>query len=108
MAGTGTAWRPPRACDDYWSEYKHCKSLLHRFHCYYTLGEAPSCQQWKADYHTCRDWEKHQTTEAKEALRGSERQRVAQQQKHAPVWELRKKPPADWHLPLDYRNPKDS
>ncbi|XP_041084331.1 UPF0545 protein C22orf39 homolog [Polyodon spathula] len=108
MADTGTAWRPPRACDDYWSEYKHCKSLLHRFHCYYTLGEAPSCQQWKADYYSCRDWEKHQTTEAKEALRESERHRVAQQKQHAPVWELRKKPPADWHLPLEYRDPKDS
>lgn len=55
----------PRVCDDYWSEFRHCKSLWNRFHHYYTYGTSPSCQQWKEDYHNCREWEKHRTTEAK-------------------------------------------
>lgn len=58
----------PRVCDDYWSEYRHCKSLWNRFHHYYTYGASPSCQQWKEDYHNCKEWEKHRTTEAKVQL----------------------------------------
>ncbi|XP_055367195.1 UPF0545 protein C22orf39 homolog isoform X2 [Betta splendens] len=57
--------QPPRVCDNYWSEFKHCKSLSNRFHHYYTYGTTPSCQQWKEDYYNCREWEKHKGTEAK-------------------------------------------
>ncbi|MBN3306834.1 CV039 protein, partial [Amia calva] len=100
--------QPPRSCDDYWSEYKHCKSLMNRFHHYYTFGKSPSCKQWKTDYYTCVDWERHQDTAAKDALRQSERARLAQQRQHDPVWKLRKTPPSDWHLPLHHGSPKDS
>ncbi|XP_029019373.1 UPF0545 protein C22orf39 homolog isoform X3 [Betta splendens] len=103
-----TTWRPPRVCDNYWSEFKHCKSLSNRFHHYYTYGTTPSCQQWKEDYYNCREWEKHKGTEAKEELQKSERNRVAEQSKFTPVWKLRQDPPRDWHLPLNQDKPQDS
>ncbi|XP_071379991.1 synaptic plasticity regulator PANTS [Centroberyx affinis] len=102
------AWRPPRTCDNYMSEFKHCKSLWNRFHHYYTYGTSPTCQQWKEDYDSCREWEKHAATEAKEALLRSERNRVAEQRKFTPVWELRRDPPRDWHMPLNQEKPQDS
>lgn len=102
------AWRPPRACEDYWSEFRHCKSLKNWFHHYYTYGTVPSCQQWKEDYHNCREWEKHRGTEAKEALRRSEKIRVAEQRNFIPVWQLRQEPPRDWHVPLNQEKPQDS
>ncbi|KAM7415918.1 hypothetical protein PAMA_018131 [Pampus argenteus] len=98
-------WRPPRACDDYWTEFKHCKSLWHRFHHYYTFGTSPSCHQWKVDYNNCRKWEKHTSTDAKEALQQSERDRVAQQTNFTPVWQMREAPPSDWNLPLNQEKP---
>lgn len=55
----------PRDCDDYWSEFRHCKSLWNRFHHYYAYGTLPSCHQWKEDYKNCREWEKHRTPTAK-------------------------------------------
>lgn len=58
----------PRSCDDYWSEFRHCKSLWNRFHHYYTYGTSPSCQQWKEDYNNCKEWEKHKSIEAKVQL----------------------------------------
>ncbi|KAM9393271.1 synaptic plasticity regulator PANTS [Pholidichthys leucotaenia] len=102
-----TLWRPPRACEDYWSEFKHCKSLRNRFHYYYVYGTMPSCQQWKEDYHNCREWEKHKTTETKEALQRSERSRIAAQTNFTPVWELRQEPPRDWYMPLNTEKPQD-
>lgn len=130
--------QPPRACEDYWSEFRHCKSLKNCFHHYYTYGTVPSCQQWKEDYHNCREWEKHRGTEAKveqqeikflngwplwsppgcintltvsvlqEALRRSEKIRVAEQRNFIPVWQLRQEPPRDWHVPLNQEKPQDS
>ncbi|XP_060894584.1 UPF0545 protein C22orf39 homolog [Labrus mixtus] len=98
-------WRSPRACDDYWSEFRHCKSLRNHFHHYYTHGTSPSCQQWKEDYKNCREWEKSRSAEAKEALQRSERNRVEEQKKFTPVWELRRDPPKDWHMPLNQERP---
>ncbi|XP_056141578.1 UPF0545 protein C22orf39 homolog [Lampris incognitus] len=109
MEASGEArWRSPRSCDDYWSEFTHCRSLWNRFHYYYTYGASPTCQQWKQDYSSCREWEKHRSTEAKEALKNSERKRVEQQKKFIPVWELRRDPPRDWHMPLNQESPQDS
>uniref|UniRef100_A0A8C1KKR5 Synaptic plasticity regulator PANTS n=1 Tax=Cyprinus carpio TaxID=7962 RepID=A0A8C1KKR5_CYPCA len=101
-------YHPPRSCDVYWCEFKHCKSLFNRFHEYYTYGRAPDCQQWKEDYYTCKEWEKTHSTHAKESLQESERKRVAEQRKFTPVWELRQTPPADWHVPLNQGGPHDS
>ncbi|XP_063051713.1 synaptic plasticity regulator PANTS [Engraulis encrasicolus] len=103
MAGSDTDayWRTPRTCEDYWSEFRHCKSIRNRFHHYYTFGTFPVCGQWKEDYASCKEWEKSNSTQAKEALRQSERHRVAEQRKFTPVWELRKEPPSDWHMPLN-------
>ncbi|XP_063313108.1 synaptic plasticity regulator PANTS [Pelobates fuscus] len=94
-------WRTPRDCSDYWIEWKHCRSLSNRFHNYYTHGIAPECQHWKIDYKSCKDWEATANNEAKEALRQSENSRLNEKQSYLPVWRLRKKPPADWYLPLD-------
>ncbi|XP_028313168.1 synaptic plasticity regulator PANTS [Gouania willdenowi] len=105
---TSLSWRPPRTCDDYWSEFKNCKSLRNRFHHYYAHGTSPSCQQWKDDYQNCSAWEKRKDTGAKEALQRSERNRVAEQKKFIPVWDLRREPPIDWHLPLKQEGPRDS
>ncbi|XP_078522461.1 synaptic plasticity regulator PANTS [Lissotriton helveticus] len=99
-------WRPPRACDDYWSEWKNCKSLRNRFHYYYTFGEMPSCQQWKTDYTACREWEKKHSPAAKEALCRSEQSRLEEKKRHEPVWSLRRTPPNEWYLPLRSEKPK--
>ncbi|KAG7329773.1 hypothetical protein KOW79_005995 [Hemibagrus wyckioides] len=96
-----TPWRPPRACDVYWAEFKHCKSLRNRFHHYYAYGTSPVCLQWKDDYEACREWESNHSPHAKESLQNSERNRVSEQKNVPPFWEMRKKPPADWHLPLN-------
>ncbi|XP_053726479.1 UPF0545 protein C22orf39 homolog [Synchiropus splendidus] len=97
-------WRPPRTCDNYLSEFRHCKSLRNRFHHYYVFGTPPVCHQWKEDYNNCRAWEKYSDTNAKEALQSSEKNRVAEQTNFSPVWELRKAPPSDWNVPLDENN----
>ncbi|XP_032632923.1 synaptic plasticity regulator PANTS isoform X2 [Chelonoidis abingdonii] len=97
---------PPRTCEDYWSEWKHCKGIRNLFHNYYTYGEAPSCEQWKIDYGNCRKWEKSKSPDAKESLCKSERVRILEKQKYDPVWQLRKSPPRDWYLPLGQDKPK--
>ncbi|XP_067083969.1 synaptic plasticity regulator PANTS [Osmerus mordax] len=108
MAASEAMWRPPRNCDVYWSEFRHCKSLWNRFHHYYAHGTSPSCQQWKEDFNMCKQWENHPDPETKEALQSSERKRVAEQRKCTPVWEMRREPPRDWHLPLNQDKPQDS
>ncbi|XP_035999858.1 UPF0545 protein C22orf39 homolog [Fundulus heteroclitus] len=102
------AWRPPRACDDYLSEFRHCGSFSNRFHHYYTYGTVRSCQQWEVDYRNCREWESHRLTKAKDALQKSERSRLAEQENFTPVWKLRKEPPSDWHRPLDQGNQQNA
>uniref|UniRef100_A0A670ZRF9 Synaptic plasticity regulator PANTS n=1 Tax=Pseudonaja textilis TaxID=8673 RepID=A0A670ZRF9_PSETE len=57
--------QPPRACTDYWSEWKLCRSIRNLYHHYYTYGEMPSCAQWKKDYKNCKEWERTQSTVAK-------------------------------------------
>ncbi|XP_073531316.1 synaptic plasticity regulator PANTS [Phyllobates terribilis] len=99
-------WRPPRSCEDYWDEWIYCKSLKNRFHYYYTHGGKPACQQWKADYTACREWEKKRSPAAKEALIQSEMTREKERQNNTPVWTMRKRPPVDWHLPLDRDKPQ--
>ncbi|KAM7089605.1 synaptic plasticity regulator PANTS isoform 1-T1 [Ciconia maguari] len=95
MAG-GEGWRPPRSCEDYWWEWKHCRGLRHAFHHYYAHGEMPACGRWRDDYEACRAWESGRAAAAQEALCKSERARVMEKQKYAPVWTLRKSPPPDW------------
>ncbi|XP_061226805.1 UPF0545 protein C22orf39 homolog [Neopsephotus bourkii] len=104
MADGGT-WRPPRSCEDYWWEWKHCRGLRHAFHHYYAHGELPTCDRWREDYEACRAWEKGRAAAAQEALCKSERARVMENQKYAPVWTFRKSPPRDWYLPLDQDKP---
>ncbi|XP_068963388.1 synaptic plasticity regulator PANTS isoform X1 [Petaurus breviceps papuanus] len=58
-------WRPPRSCEDYWAEWKHCRTLRNLLHHYYTYGETPACAQWKRDYRHCRQWEESGSAEAK-------------------------------------------
>ncbi|NXH28511.1 CV039 protein, partial [Myiagra hebetior] len=94
--------QPPRSCEDYWGEWKHCRGLRHAFHHYYAHGELPECGRWREDYEACRAWERHRAAAAQEALCKSERARVMEKQKYAPVWKLRKSPPPDWYLPLDH------
>ncbi|XP_017267789.1 UPF0545 protein C22orf39 homolog [Kryptolebias marmoratus] len=102
------AWRPPRACEDYLSEFRLCRSVSNHFHHYYVYGSSPSCQQWKEDFNNCSEWEKHKHPEAKEALQKSERNRVAAQENFTPVWKLRQEPPRDWHMPLNHESPQNS
>ncbi|XP_056889472.1 UPF0545 protein C22orf39 homolog [Takifugu flavidus] len=104
---TETNWRTPRDCGDYLSEFRHCKSLWNRFHHYYAYGTIPSCHQWKEDYNNCKEWEKHKTLKAKDALQMSERNRVEEQRKFTPVWTMRQGPPSDWHMPLTQEKPQD-
>uniref|UniRef100_A0A4X2LGL8 Synaptic plasticity regulator PANTS n=1 Tax=Vombatus ursinus TaxID=29139 RepID=A0A4X2LGL8_VOMUR len=58
-------WRPPRSCEHYWAEWKHCRTLRNFVHHYYTYGETPACDQWKRDYRHCRQWEESGSLEAK-------------------------------------------
>ncbi|XP_074869004.1 synaptic plasticity regulator PANTS [Carettochelys insculpta] len=99
-------WRPPRRCEDYWSEWKHCKGIRNLFYNYYTYGKAPSCEQWKIDYSNCRKWEENKSPDVQESLCNSERARIMEKQKYDPVWKLRKSPPSDWYLPLDHDKSK--
>ncbi|XP_042721668.1 UPF0545 protein C22orf39 homolog [Tympanuchus pallidicinctus] len=101
MAGA-ESWRPPRPCEDYWWEWKHCRGLRHAFHHYYAHGELPACDRWRDDYAACRAWEKERATAAREALCESERARVLERKKHGAVWALRSSPPPDWHRPLQH------
>ncbi|XP_032823409.2 synaptic plasticity regulator PANTS [Petromyzon marinus] len=94
------SWRPPRSCEMYRAELRLCKSLSNRFHHVYVYGETPNCSHWGRDLDLCREWETTGNERAKEALRANERDRVAEQRKHPPVWKLRSRPPVDWHLPL--------
>ncbi|XP_050836308.1 UPF0545 protein C22orf39 homolog isoform X2 [Serinus canaria] len=64
MAGTGGSWRPPRSCEDYWGEWKHCRGLRHAFHHYYAHGELPECGRWREDYEACRAWERDRAAAA--------------------------------------------
>ncbi|NXG16823.1 CV039 protein, partial [Grallaria varia] len=97
--------QPPRSCEDYWWEWKHCRGLRHAFHHYYAHGELPACGRWRDDYEACRDWERHRDTAAQVPARGTAGRAgeagPGAGQKHAPVWRLRKSPPPDWYLPLD-------
>ncbi|XP_037536192.1 UPF0545 protein C22orf39 homolog [Nematolebias whitei] len=104
--GSKRTWRPPRPCEDYLSEFRHCVSFSNRFHHYYVYGTSPSCQQWKEDSYNCTKWEKHKHAEAKDALQKSERNRVAEQKNFTPVWKLRQEPPRDWYLPLNHESPQ--
>ncbi|NWX00790.1 CV039 protein, partial [Caloenas nicobarica] len=80
--------QPPRSCEDYWWEWKHCRGLRHAFHHYYTHGELPACGRWREDYEACRAWERGRAA-------------AAQVPPGPAVWKLRKSPPPDWYLPLD-------
>ncbi|XP_031448687.1 UPF0545 protein C22orf39 homolog isoform X1 [Phasianus colchicus] len=64
MAGA-ESWRPPRPCEDYWWEWKHCRGLRHAFHHYYAHGELPACGRWRDDYAACRAWEKDRAAAAR-------------------------------------------
>ncbi|XP_041890874.1 UPF0545 protein C22orf39 homolog isoform X3 [Corvus kubaryi] len=64
MAGAGGSWRPPRSCEDYWGEWKHCRGLRHAFHHYYAHGELPDCGRWREDYEACRAWERDRAAAA--------------------------------------------
>ncbi|XP_057225017.1 UPF0545 protein C22orf39 homolog isoform X1 [Malurus melanocephalus] len=64
MAGAGGSWRPPRSCEDYWGEWKHCRGLRHAFHHYYAHGELPACDRWREDYEACRAWERDRAAAA--------------------------------------------
>ncbi|NWV84289.1 CV039 protein, partial [Dasyornis broadbenti] len=89
--------QPPRSCEDYWGEWKHCRGLRHAFHHYYAHGQLPSCGRWRDDYEACRAWERDRAASAQVPAPA----RVMEKQKYAPVWKLRKSPPPDWYLPLD-------
>lgn len=49
--------QPPRPCEDYWWEWRHCRGLRHAFHHYYAHGQLPACARWRDDYTACRAWE---------------------------------------------------
>ncbi|NWS10027.1 CV039 protein, partial [Pachyramphus minor] len=101
--------QPPRPCEDYWGEWKHCRGLRHAFHHYYAHGELPSCGRWREDYEACRAWERHRAAAAQVPpglLRHSPAARgCSYGEGYAPVWTLRKRPPPDWYLPLDQDKP---
>ncbi|NXD65905.1 CV039 protein, partial [Eolophus roseicapillus] len=94
--------QPPRSCEDYWWEWKHCRGLRHAFHHYYAHGELPTCDRWREDYEACRAWEKGRAAAAQ--VRPAPPQRAAASSSGC-LWTLRKSPPPDWYLPLDQDKP---
>ncbi|POI33668.1 hypothetical protein CIB84_002580, partial [Bambusicola thoracicus] len=90
--------QPPRPCEDYRWEWKHCRGLRHAFHHYYAHGELPDCGRWRDDYAACRAWEKDRTAAARVPPGPSG---PGGGGKHGAVWALRSCPPPDWHRPLD-------
>ncbi|NXT25687.1 CV039 protein, partial [Syrrhaptes paradoxus] len=99
--------QPPRSCEDYWWEWKHCRGLRHAFHHYYVHGELPACGRWRDDYEACRAWERGRAAAAQVPPAPQQGRRLplsrpgAAGGKYAPVWTLRKSPPPDWYLPLE-------
>ncbi|NXB09648.1 CV039 protein, partial [Cnemophilus loriae] len=99
--------QPPRSCEDYWGEWKHCRGLRHAFHHYYAHGELPDCGRWREDYEACRAWERDRAAAAQvpgpllacPALRRPGL--LGHKPRSRGVWKLRKSPPPDWYLPLD-------
>nr|XP_047919772.1 UPF0545 protein C22orf39 homolog isoform X1 [Anser cygnoides] len=71
MAG-GESWRPPRPCEDYWWEWRHCRGLRHAFHHYYAHGQLPACARWRDDYTACRAWESGRAAAAQLCARAKE------------------------------------
>ncbi|NXB26076.1 CV039 protein, partial [Rhagologus leucostigma] len=99
--------QPPRSCEDYWGEWKHCRGLRHAFHHYYAHGELPDCGRWREDYEACRAWERDRAAAAQvpASLLACPRLcrpgLLGQKPCSRRVWKLRKSPPPDWYLPLD-------
>ncbi|NXR51338.1 CV039 protein, partial [Hippolais icterina] len=94
--------QPPRPCEDYWGEWKHCRGLRHAFHHYYAHGELPDCSRWREDYEACRAWERDRAAAAQVpapplGLPGLCRPGLLGQKPAA----AGKSPPPDWYLPLD-------
>ncbi|CAM9540011.1 unnamed protein product [Bubo scandiacus] len=122
MAGGG-AWRPPRSCEDYWWEWKHCRGLRHAFHHYYAHGELPACRPLAGRLRGLRalgEGPRRRRAGTARAPRlppsrlGSERQ-PERRSLSRPVpcglseisssVTLRKSPPPDWYIPLDQDKP---
>ncbi|NXA78144.1 CV039 protein, partial [Thryothorus ludovicianus] len=93
--------QPPRSCEDYWGEWKHCRGLRHAFHHYYAHGELPECGRWREDYEACRAWERDRTAAAQVPAPLPLLARPRSAGRGCWVWKLRKSPPSDWYLPLD-------
>ncbi|NXT95922.1 CV039 protein, partial [Anhinga rufa] len=99
----GLTPQPPRSCEDYWWEWRHCRGLPHAFRHYYAHGSLPACGRWREDYEACRAWESSRAAAAQVPPPRSSP--LMEKQKHAAVWTLRKSPPPDWYLPLDQGKP---
>ncbi|NXR76440.1 CV039 protein, partial [Pycnonotus jocosus] len=99
--------QPPRSCEDYWGEWKHCRGLRHAFHHYYAHGELPDCGRWREDYEACRAWERDRAAAAQVPAPLL----LGQKPRNHGAWggfgkagagsQRRKSPPPDWYLPLD-------
>ncbi|NXJ15368.1 CV039 protein, partial [Odontophorus gujanensis] len=100
--------QPPRPCEDYWWEWKHCRGLRHAFHHYYAHGELPACGRWRDDYTACRAWERERAAAARVPPGGEGRGGPPAEPgptrgrgRRGAVWALRSCPPPEWHRPLE-------
>ncbi|CAJ0932572.1 unnamed protein product [Ranitomeya imitator] len=110
LAGAQKREVPPRDCDDYWDEWKYCKSLKNRFHYYYTHGGKPAASSGKWTTRPVGNGRRRGVKQPRsgtgEALVQSETARQKERLNNNPVWTIRKRPPVDWHVPLDRDKPQ--
>ena len=90
-------------CEEYSSDYLHCKKFTSRVNQYYQNGQTVDCSFYLKLVDNCYKWQRDGDKNALNNLVEFEKYFINERTKNAlknDVWELRDKPPHDWNAPL--------